>query len=617
MKRKIILTLLACITTVYIYGQATETKPKPVEQLINKLQLQNEIFYPIVVFANPESKVEAGIGPYTELKIDNQKLKAAFEANYKSIRLMIPAGNNKTIAVLLTQHDLYGSDFELSITDEYGKHTSPINKGRYYFGHVENETNTLAAISIYENEIGGVISNNEGNWNLGKLEKFTDKYGYYNDADFKLPITFNCETKDFESNNAKGGGGNQTFTTKYEGNCAKIFFDCSFSYYQNKGSNTTNVTNYTNSLFNVISTIYYNDSISLGISAIHIWTVVDPFDHSSGGNALNTFRTYYTTNTYPGSIAALLSTSIGGGGGVAYVDQVCSQQWGYGISGIDGSGINNFPTYTWDVNLVAHECGHTLGSPHTHWCGWVGGPIDNCNVCWGITTDGGCANGPAPPNNGGTIMSYCHGCTQGVNFVNGFGFQPSSRIRNSIANAGCVNVCTSCNTNLTLSGTHLSTEQQSWWATNEIIGVNVLQQSGSYLNFNAGVDVILQPNFEVLAGATFHASVGCTPVALPPVIINNAKALAIKESVLGNDLVVSPNPFSNQLRVAFELNDAAMVTASIIDQTGREIQQTVLNQQMEKGRQEVNMNTNNISAGIYFLVVSINNVKYTRKIIKM
>ncbi|HRC32945.1 MAG TPA: hypothetical protein PK736_05835, partial [Bacteroidia bacterium] len=106
---------------------------------------------------------------------------AAFEANYKSIRLMIPAGNNKTIAVLLTQHDLYGSDFELSITDEYGKHTSPINKGRYYFGHVENETNTLAAISIYENEIGGVISNNEGNWNLGKLEKFTDKYGYYND----------------------------------------------------------------------------------------------------------------------------------------------------------------------------------------------------------------------------------------------------------------------------------------------------------------------------------------------------------------------------------------------------------------------------------------------------
>jgi hypothetical protein len=38
---------------------------------------------------------------------------------------------------------------------------------------------------------------------------------------------------------------------------------------------------------------------------------------------------------------------------------------------------------------------------------------------------------------------------------------------------------------------------------------------------------------------------------------------------------------------------------------------------METGRQELLLNTSELSPGMYFLVVSINDVKYSTKIIKM
>lgn len=534
----------------------------------------------------------------------------------------IPLPGNKSINVLLTQHKIHSDDFELTITDETGKHRIAMNEGHYYYGVIENGTRTMAAISIFENEISGIITDERGNWNLGQHKIRTADYVFFNDHTFQLPIQFSCSTEDVpESGNKNGGGSNSTFGTQFQGNCAKVFFDCSNSFYQTAGSNSTNVTNHTNAIFNVMNTIYGNDSITISIGSIHIWVTIDPFNYASNGDALNSFRNWWNANGgRPGDIAALLSTQAGLGGGVAWVNSICvSNTFSYSFNRIDYGSIGGFPTYSWDVNLVAHECGHNFGSNHTHWCGWVGGPIDNCNSCWNpvIPNDGGpCTNGSPPPSNGGTIMSYCHGCPQGVNFANGFGYQPANRIRTSIAAASCINVCTSCNTNLSLSGTHFSYENQSWWATNEIIGVNILQQSGSYLNFNAGVDVLLQPNFEVQAGATFHASVGCTPsVRIANTTTYSSNYLKLSEP-LGN-LIVSPNPFTGQLKVAFELIGDAAITISIMDQTGRLVFSQVEGEVLLKGRQEVNLNTSNLSAGMYYIRVQSGDKLAVKKVVKL
>lgn len=51
---------------------------------------------------------------------------------------------------------------------------------------------------------------------------------------------------------------------------------------------------------------------------------------------------------------------------------------------------------------IAHEIGHTFGSPHTHSCNWPGGMIDYC-----AADEGGCNKPFAMARSVGSIMSYC------------------------------------------------------------------------------------------------------------------------------------------------------------------------------------------------------------------
>lgn len=87
----------------------------------------------------------------------------------------------------------------------------------------------------------------------------------------------------------------------------------------------------------------------------------------------------------------LFSVRPSGGAGLAYVDVLCNQSYGYGVSTISAVG------QSWEKDLVAHEIGHNFASPHTH-C-YVP-EIDQC------ATQSGCYQGTVVPSVG-TIMSYC------------------------------------------------------------------------------------------------------------------------------------------------------------------------------------------------------------------
>jgi hypothetical protein len=96
-----------------------------------------------------------------------------------------------------------------------------------------------------------------------------------------------------------------------------------------------------------------------------------------------------------------------------------------------------------------HEMGHLLGAHHTKWCGWkltsnpdTYGTIDSCGVI-----EGSCAQGPPPPGNGATIMSYCVTSTLNGNFVsynNGFGRLPGNAIRSFVDQSPCILLCIDC-----------------------------------------------------------------------------------------------------------------------------------------------------------------------------
>ncbi|RYD94515.1 MAG: T9SS type A sorting domain-containing protein, partial [Sphingobacteriales bacterium] len=184
--------------------------------------------------------------------------------------------------------------------------------------------------------------------------------------------------------------------------------------------------------FNNVATLYNNEQITTSVSQVHVWTTQDSYPTNSSSNALNSFKA--TRTSFNGDLAHLAALGGSNLGGIAWVDVLCNNAYRYAYSNIYSS-YSTVPTYSWTVYVMTHEMGHNLGSPHTQSCSWTGGALDNC-----YTTEGGCAPGPAPTN-GGTIMSYCHLTSNGINFNNGFGTQPGNLIRNRVNAASCLSTC--------------------------------------------------------------------------------------------------------------------------------------------------------------------------------
>jgi hypothetical protein len=159
-----------------------------------------------------------------------------------------------------------------------------------------------------------------------------------------------------------------------------------------------------------VSDQYLTDvQTTLSIAYLGLYsTPADPWDaQDSGGDAgdvLDEFQAAWSGSGWP--VSANLAHFLSGanlGGGVAYVNVLCNQSFGFGVSG-NLSGSINWQTwtgapgnFTWDFVVVAHELGHNFGSSHTHsYCP----PLDICYT--------NCSS--APVCSQGTLMSYCHTC---------------------------------------------------------------------------------------------------------------------------------------------------------------------------------------------------------------
>lgn len=143
----------------------------------------------------------------------------------------------------------------------------------------------------------------------------------------------------------------------------------------------------------------------------------------SGGNSidvLNEFVATWAGNIPTGARLGHFLSGAGLGGGVAYLDVLCNNDFNFGVSG-NINGNMPFPVVsgplTWDFMVFTHELGHNFSSPHSHdYCP----PLDQCpsSQYWGQ-----CQNAQVCTNQG-TIMSYCHLCSGGLNNMTLF-FHPT------------------------------------------------------------------------------------------------------------------------------------------------------------------------------------------------
>ncbi|MBL7741426.1 MAG: fibronectin type III domain-containing protein [Chitinophagaceae bacterium] len=382
---------------------------------------------------------------YQALELNLSKFTSLRQQSASSLRLQLPF-EGRQLKLQLEKVSITSDDFSvIEARPDGSRQTIRYPGGTFYQGKIEGMSSSFATISIVNDQVSGIIADAQGNIVLSSVENngtATNEYVLYRESDLLETNPANCFTGETPVDGPVNNTGIQSNgRLNAVGEPVDVYFECDYKFYQDKGSNTVNVINYVLGFFNSTSLLYANENIKIQVSQILVWTTQDP-EAAAGLNStsacLTSFRDRMVSTTYIGDYAHFLSTRSLGGGIAYLLSNPCSsaKQFRSAVSAINNS-YSSYPTstYSWTVEVVTHELGHNLGSNHTQWCGWTGGALDNC-----YTTEGGCAAGPQP-SNGGTIMSYCHLSSTGINFNNGFGQQPGDRIRNIVGNAACFGNC--------------------------------------------------------------------------------------------------------------------------------------------------------------------------------
>ena len=355
------------------------------------------------------------------------------------ISLEIPG--DEPVVLDLYFKDVFTADYNIrtSAGAEYAKGNMAT-----YRGIIQGNYNSVASLSVFDDDILIMFADNKGTVRVQQSD--IDRYVKYKEVDMINVEPMECFTDDSDipSVNIPGGkvGG-----TRSVGNCVEIYFECDYETYQDNNSSVTETEEWVAAIFNEVSIFYDNESVPIAISDILVWTESDPYASlNSTSSVLNEFVDQIATNGYVGRLAHLLSTrSLGGG--IAYVDVLCSTSVPCAVSASLSTNVVPFPNYSWTITVVTHELGHNFGSRHTHRCVWNGNntQIDDCGNEWannaGNNPEGSSCydeTDPILPDAGGTIMSYCHLISGvGINFNNGFGPQPGELIYDNYIDASC------------------------------------------------------------------------------------------------------------------------------------------------------------------------------------
>lgn len=486
------------------------------------------------------------IGEFTSLTIDLNQLKKTIENYPYTINLEIPKQNGQKIELVLSQNEILAPYFQAYNNNGINLTLIENQKNIFYKGTVKGYSNSIVALSFFENFVMGIISLPDGNYVLGPLKdsnkKMTDKYIFYNDNDLKIKDNFTCSVSDFDGVLYKG---NSNFYKKEHQNsnnllttdAINIYFVADNQMYIDNGYDMNQVANFVQGIFNGVSVLYQNENIPVKISRIDVYTLSDPYISLSDSYQILLAFGENTKDNYYGDLAHLLSSGHQQLlGGIAWINVLCQSynpvdnSGRFAFSNIENSYLP-FPTYSWSVMVVTHETGHNIASRHTHACVWPvysGGELGSIDTCV-ITEENQACYSPGTqqtPIMNGTIMSYCH-IGGSISFLNGFGQLPGDTVRLGYQLAVCLD--------------------------------SALNSSQVPLNFS------LLQNF--------------------------------------------PNPFNPVTNIRFDMPIDGFVSINIYDISGKQISSTLLNKFYFKGSYSVLFDSQfyNLSSGIYLYEINIKN----------
>lgn len=405
---------------------------------------ERELLKPTLPNASWISSVNKSLHEATFLTIQRKEFNRLEQDRPQELKISLQTPDGQLLQLELFQAEYLTPDFKLRKASA-PERTIPFDRGLHYRGIVNSDARSLAMLLVLPGEIAGLVEYRGRQYNLGKIEGETDLHILYPaDAATDPPVrTCYAESVPGYKNRIDNSPGNRSSNSD---NCVKMYVEADYDIFLDKGG-VTPAANYVAGLFSQVSTLYADESIKLVVSEIFVWDIEDPYVGGSNGTLdyLIQFRQERNGDFNGADLGHLVGYQ--GGGGIAYLNVICNGTYSVGYSDIPGS-YNQVPAYSWAVNVVTHEIGHNLGSPHTHDCAWNGNdtPIDNCGPLYDtIYIPSGCYNNGVTPDDG-TIMSYCHLIGGvGVSFVENFGQQPGDLIRSRVYNASCLSPCSGVN----------------------------------------------------------------------------------------------------------------------------------------------------------------------------
>ncbi len=477
-----------------------------------KLSSPQESISSIDLFSKSNARdtkdIPVAIKNYTVLDIDTNNLRKILVQHPEKLSLTIPFEHRENIVLELEQSNSFFANTIIRSAPDMNVIDLP--KGIHYRGKIKGDPKSIVALSFFDDEVIGLISGaTTGNINLGK-KKNSNNYIAYNDHQVKEFFGFTCATSD-EGDRYTDEQIHFKTPERTTGDCIGIYIEVENDIVIDKGG-LSPAANYVTALFNQVALLYANENISIQLSEVLLWTAPSPFNQNTLGEVFDKFK---STRTYfNGDLGLLMSYRFSAG--YAQLDGLCrpEQKYSTGYVGIFST-YQNVPVYSWSVEVLAHELGHLFNSRHTHACAWNGNQtaIDGC-----YTVEGNCNNINTLPENGGTIMSYCHLTDAGINFAEGFGIQPGNVMRYAVAQSTCTQSCNNqpCTMNdLNLTIRTDSHPNETKWHIEDAQG-NILVSGGPYIlashtyNFHYCVPdgcyrLIMTDSYNTKPGGTFIA----------------------------------------------------------------------------------------------------------------
>ena len=347
----------------------------------------------------------------------------------------LPLLNKQFISVNLVEFSILGPHHQLIISSNDGNKVIPYEQGFKSY-QILLDNLSIGTLLLFDDSIIVTYTFNKKQFEINNVE---NEFILFDVNDFLHSKSFSCQVEDKK---IKIYNNNEQIKSSLSNpKCIELAVEVD-NYTRNTFNSTTSTTNWALAIIAGVSQVYDSDlNLNISVTTTIIWETTDPYASyiNDASNMLSALRNHWISNN--GSISRdlvhlMTKRTNTGTGGIAYLDGICNNNWGYAFSSdLNNNTSFNFPnpSYSWNLMVCTHEIGHNIGSEHTHWCGWPGGPIDNC-----VDVEGSCTNNPTPQY--GTIMSYCHIGGYGINID----FHPiviNNALNPGINSASCLTTC--------------------------------------------------------------------------------------------------------------------------------------------------------------------------------